>query len=125
MLRRTSNGLELASEPFEKIHTARAPDVPLEQCDIIFIPNNRKRFSRVGTYDELNSSAFKNFLSDECLWEVSKLFLGICVTRTHPPICHVPVVGHPDSLLERNLCTPSKSVDARNIKELARSTIRT
>jgi polysaccharide export outer membrane protein len=41
MLRRTPNGLEQVPVPLKKIISAKAPDVPLEPDDIIFIPNSK------------------------------------------------------------------------------------
>jgi polysaccharide export outer membrane protein len=41
MLRKTPHGLEQVPVPLKKILNAKAPDVPLEPDDIIFIPNSR------------------------------------------------------------------------------------
>ena len=41
MLRRTSNGLQEVPVPMKKILRAKAPDIPLQPDDIIFIPNSK------------------------------------------------------------------------------------
>lgn len=43
MLRKTPNGLEQVAVPLKKILSAKAPDVPLEPDDIIFIPNSKMK----------------------------------------------------------------------------------
>lgn len=43
MLRKTPNGLEQIPVPLKKILSAKAPDVPLEPDDIIFVPNSKMK----------------------------------------------------------------------------------
>jgi polysaccharide export outer membrane protein len=43
MLRRTPNGLQEVPIPLKKILSAKAPDVPLEPDDIIFVPNSKMK----------------------------------------------------------------------------------
>jgi len=43
MLRRTPNGLQEVPVPLKKILNAKAPDVPLDPDDIIFVPNSKMK----------------------------------------------------------------------------------
>jgi hypothetical protein len=63
MLRRTPNGLEQVPVPLKKILSAKAPDVPLEPDDIIFIPNSRLK-------EALNGGALLTTLGTSALYRI-------------------------------------------------------
>ena len=63
MLRKTPNGLEQIPVPLKKILSAKAPDVPLEPDDIIFIPNSRVK-------EILNGGALITTLGASALYRI-------------------------------------------------------
>ena len=63
MLRRTSNGLKEIPVPLKNILRAKAPDVPLEPDDIIFVPNSRVK-------EALNGGALAMTLGTVALYRI-------------------------------------------------------
>jgi len=63
MLRRTSNGLKEVPVPLKNILRAKAPDIPLEPDDIIFVPNSRMK-------EALNATALATTLGTVALYRI-------------------------------------------------------
>jgi polysaccharide export outer membrane protein len=63
MLRKTPNGLEQIPVPLKKILSAKAPDVPLEPDDIIFVPNSKVK-------EILNGGALITTLGASALYRI-------------------------------------------------------
>ena len=63
MLRRTPNGLQQVPVPLKKLLHAKAPDMPLEPDDIIFVPNSRFR-------EALNAGALATTLGTLALYRI-------------------------------------------------------
>jgi polysaccharide biosynthesis/export protein len=63
MLRRTPNGLQEVPVPLKKILGAKAPDVPLEPDDIIFVPNSKMK-------EILNGGALATTLGTAALYRI-------------------------------------------------------
>jgi polysaccharide export outer membrane protein len=63
MLRRTPNGLTQVPVPLKNILRAKAPDLPLEPDDIIFVPNSRWK-------EALNAGALATTLGSVALYRI-------------------------------------------------------
>ena len=63
MLRRTPNGLQQIPVPLKNILRAKAPDIPLEPDDIIFVPNSRIK-------EVLNAGALATSLGTVALYRI-------------------------------------------------------
>lgn len=63
MLRRTPNGLKEVPVPLKNILRAKAPDMPLEPDDIIFVPNSRMK-------EALNATALATTLGTVALYRI-------------------------------------------------------
>jgi polysaccharide export outer membrane protein len=63
MLRRTPNGLEELPVPLKNVMHAKAPDIPLEADDIVFIPSSRLKSA-------LNSGALLTALGSVALYRI-------------------------------------------------------